>query len=361
MFDALSQWRPTLESDDLQLSIVRNETGLAALRDDWIGLYGRALDRSPSATYDWISLCWEQHRGDCGKRLHVIAVRSGGRLVLIAPLLVQSSWTGLGIVSWIDSKTPFYSDILLEDSAAGQVAARLAASILVSDRGLLRMRLNLVPENAAAQHLLKHLKARRNSARAVGIMDVAGFSSGDAFLTSLSQNLRRDYTRTRKMLAKRGSVEITSATTAEDVREATAWLFETKRGQLQQKGTLSEWFADRRTEALFADACMRGLTSGDCKLYLLKLNGALIAAELVFTGPNTYYLSKSAYNAGFPKASLGTLLRLSVIMDAIAHGVTRIDFMLGTYEWKDRMKSSTESVVSYRIDGFLLARLRWWH
>ena len=86
----------------------------------------------------------------------------------------------------------------------------------------------------------------------------------------------------------------------------------------------------------------------------------MIAAELVFAGPKTYYLSKSAYKAGFPKVSPGTLLRLSVIIDAIARGVKRIDFMLGTYEWKDRMKTGTSVVTSYRVDGYLLARLRWW-
>ena len=349
-----------LDFDDLQLSIVQGEAELAALRNDWIELYGRALDRSPSASHDWISLCWQLHRTDRGKRLHLIVVRSRGRLVLVAPLLVQRSWTGLWVASWIDSKTPFYSDILLEDSESGRSAARLAASSLINDLGLLRTRLNLLPESAAARHLLRHLKARPKSTLTVGVMDIGDFVDADAFLGSLSQNLRRDYRRTLRGLEERSKVEVTCATAPEDIRVAMAWLFETKGDLLEQRGALSDWFADRRTNALFTEAGVRGLATGDCRLYLLKLDGTLIAAELVFAGPKTYYLSKSAYKAGFPKVSPGTLLRLSVIIDAIARGVKRIDFMLGTYEWKDRMKTGTSVVTSYRVDGYLLARLRWW-
>ena len=338
---------------------MRDDAGLSLLRDDWIDLQSRALRPTPYASYDWISLCWQLHRPDSRKRPHIITARHRGRLVLAVPFLARRLPIGLSIVSWIDSQTPFYSDILLEDSAVGLAATRLAAAALLGDRGILRMRLNLVPQDAAAQHLLVHLRARLKSSSPVGSMDLGRFAGRSDFLRSLSQNLRRDFTRTQKLLSQLGRVEIGVAQSVDQIRPALAWLFSAKAQRLERQGRLGSWFRDPRTALLFTSACEMGLSTGACKLFLLELNDTLVAAELVFVTDGVYYLSKSMYDDGLPKSSPGTLLRLSVIMDAIDNGARHVDFMLGTYPWKQRMQTSTRAVGSYRIDGYLLSHLRW--
>ena len=343
---------------DYQLEVHRREPEFAALREDWTALHSRSLNPAPYTAYDWISICWKRHRNDPRNELFVVTARAENRLVLALPLRARRGALGFRVLSWIDSKTPFYSDVLLEDSPAGLAAAQVAAKYLATDRSILRVRLNTVPEEAAVHHLLRWLSVRTKSSSQSGFIDLTKFASAEDYLLRQSASLRYDFRYAKRTLEGLGEAQIRVASSARQIDEGLNWLFTTKARQLAAKGTLEAWFVAPETLELFQAACKVGLSNGSSALYTLSISGNILAAELTFIGGETYFLSKTATDRSLPKASFGAYLRMLVVMDAIRAGAKAVDLMLGDYPWKERMRTGTKAVSSHRVAGFYMSRLQ---
>jgi CelD/BcsL family acetyltransferase involved in cellulose biosynthesis len=343
---------------DHKIEVHRREPEFAALREEWTALHSRSLNPVPYTAYDWIDLCWKRHRNDPRSELFVVTVRAENRLVLALPLRARRRALGFRVLSWIDSKTPFYSDVLLEDSAAGLAAAQVAAKYLATNRSIVRVRLNTVPQEAAVHHLLRWLSAKTRSSSQSGFIDLTQFAGAEDYLRRQSASLRYEFRYTQRALERLGEARIRVASSASQIDEGLNWLFTTKAKQLAAKGTLGAWFAAPETLKFFQSACKVGLSDGTSALYTLSMSGNILAAELVFTGGETYFLSKTATDRSLPRLSVGAYLRMVVVMDAIRAGVKTVDLMLGDYPWKERMRTGTKAVSSYRVQGFYLSRLQ---
>jgi CelD/BcsL family acetyltransferase involved in cellulose biosynthesis len=346
----------------LRLAVCRSGAALAALSREWDDLHARSLNRVPHTRYGWISLCWDRHSGDRGSAPFVVTVRAGDRLVLAIPLRSQAGPFGLQVISWLDSKTPFYSDLLMEDSAAGRAATRMAARFLCADRTILRFRFNHVLADATAHHLLALMPVAVKTQHFASQLDLTEFADAADFLRRLPARLRYDYRHTVRVLQGRGEPCFSRAASDAEIAEAVTWLFSTKTAQFGAKGVASPWLEAPGTRTLFEEACRIGLTDGSCAIHSLRVSDSIVAAELYFSCEGNYFLSKTAADRSHPGISPGSCLRLSMIMDAIGTGGKSIDFMLGDDAWKHRMRSGTKAVASYRAPGHLLARVtRAWH
>lgn len=340
--------------EDLRLNVLRTEGELDDLVSEWSDLHGRSINPVPYTTHNWVSLCWQRHRRDRDSELFIVTGRVRGRLVLIVPLRSRRSVAGLRVVSWIDSKTPFYSDLLVEDSVPGRAAIDAAADLLNADRSILRFRFNYVPEDAAANLLLDKMPVRIRSQRQVSVLVLNDFAGPEDYLRRLPTRLRYDYRHTIRVLGQRGTVEFVQASSTDEIEAAVDWLFTTKSAQLAAKGTSSPWFTAPQTQSLFASACQRERGGDGCTIQLLKAGGAIYAAELMFHSNGLYYLSKTAADRTIGGISPGTCLRISNMMEAIRRGGRSVDFMFGDDEWKSRMRNAQRTVRSPRAPGWLL-------
>ena len=104
-------WRMRRGSSLLAHSVIRDEASLQALESEWEDLFKRAAVQTPFLRYSWVRLCWDRQRAIRGTTLFLVVVRKHDRPVLIAPLVRRKEK-----LSFLDSATPQYNDVLVEDS-----------------------------------------------------------------------------------------------------------------------------------------------------------------------------------------------------------------------------------------------------
>lgn len=325
-----------------------------ALAPDWDALQARSIGQAPYTRHDWLRACWVRHEERHDWRLHIVTATHAGRLVLALPLRARRLPFGFYTLASIDSGTPFYSDILVEDSEDGRAAAAVAGAWLAADRCLLKARFNYVPDGAALGLLRGTGRWYERGRLRVGQLDLTGFASPEAFLRAQSKSFQRDVKACARLLAREGG-QFRRLTTPESAQPVLDWIFATKSAQLAARGKLGAWFAAPQTRTLFSAALRDGLADGSAALFALDIGGRLVAAELVFCAGGTIYLSKSAYDPAFGQYSPGTYVRLRLIMELMAEGLQRVDFMIGDHAWKTRLRSGTNEVRHHRLAGPLLA------
>jgi CelD/BcsL family acetyltransferase involved in cellulose biosynthesis len=347
---------PAPGGDPCRISVVRTEEGLAALGDDWTALYRRAASPSPFAAHDWIGLCWERHRAAGGRRLNVVTVAMAGRIVLIAPLLARRDLAGFRLLSWIDSMTPCYSDLLMEDSHEGRRAAEALAAMLRDDLSIRRIRLNAVLEDAAAQHLLRAIGSWTKASFRAHPIVLSDYRDFDDFLAAMSGKSRGNYRRSLRQLAGRGEVVFEAVSDPGEAGREIDQIFARKQEAFANRNMRSAWLFDPGTIALLRRHAMDGVVSGAAALYRLRVGGHTVAAEFAFRGRDRLFLSKTAYDPAWADFSPGMACRMLVIERAFADRLAIVDLMTGRYPWKESLSDRVAECADHRVDGRLF---RW--
>ncbi len=331
----------TLLRPALSHSIIRDETSFDALEPEWEDLFGRAIGRTPFMRYSWLRLCWEHRRKK--SRLHIVVMRKHDRPVLIAPLIRRGR-----SLTFLDSATPQYNDVLVEESAETpkyldslfRMLSNHSAQHLVSK--WVRDDSPIAPLLAAAPQEIAPASYQ------TAFIDLNGFGDWDAYLQSLSSKLRQGYRRRLRNLQKRGAVEFRMAS-ASTCSSDMAWIFDQKRQWLDRMGKSGKWLREAATEELFTAAARQGIDSGQTWLTVLSVDGATIAASLAFQQGKTLYGSKDAYAPDWHEYSPGRMLKLMTFERAFQHGIRVIDLMTGRYPWKDEFATGKATVTNRRI------------
>jgi len=342
--DAVDALAMTDQPPLLSFSILRDDVSFAMLEAEWEDLFRRAAMRSPFLRYSWVRLCWNRRRTDRSARLFVVVVRDGERVVLIAPFLESRSLLFFRALSFLDSLTPQYNDVLVEDSErAVEYVAYLWATLIKTPR-LRRLRLKWIREDS---RLSPHLDSARLSGRRTDrapYIDLAQFGEWESFFGSLSKSLRTDHRRQLRRLERLGSVECRLASHSSLSGEI-AWLFSAKRDWLERTQSPWTWLAASETEQLFTAAAVEGLASGRTWLHTLCVDSRTIAANLSFREGLTLNVSKLAYDPAWQTYSPGRTLLLLTIQRAFKERLEICDLMIGE-GWK---QSITKRAV--RVTG----------
>jgi CelD/BcsL family acetyltransferase involved in cellulose biosynthesis len=195
----------------LSLSIVREHASFVMLKDAWEDLFARAIVQTPFLRYSWARLCWDRRRADCDAQLFLMVVRDGGRVVLIAPFVAHRRLLFFCDLSFLDSLTPQYNDILVENSSHASAYIAFLCETLRKMHRVRRLRLNWMREDSP---LAPHLASIGQTARwteQAPYLDLTQFGRWEAFFASLSKKLRSDHRRQLRHLKSLGSVEFRRA------------------------------------------------------------------------------------------------------------------------------------------------------
>jgi len=320
----------------LSYSIIREETAFQALQSEWEELYRRAALQTPFLRYSWLRLCWDRQRNIDGTSLFITVVRKHGRPVLIAPFRLRARR-----LSFLDSLTPQYNDLLIEDSADESKYVDYLWQNLRRLRGIRGFRPKWVREDSP---LLPHLDMDRLSPRVASYIDLTKSGDWHGYWNSLPAKFRRDHRRRLRNLKNRGAVAIRISNINTCVDDA-SWLFSQKREWLDRKGKSSTWLKAPGTEELFTAAAKEGIESGRTWLTVLSVDGTTIAAKLSFREGTTLYVSKAAYEPAWHAYSPGRTLQLHTIERAFLHGIRKCDLMIGGQGWlKDKLATGKITV-----------------
>jgi S-sulfo-L-cysteine synthase (3-phospho-L-serine-dependent) len=334
--------KPGRQSSCMSCSIVFESESFDALASEWENLFRRAAKQTPFFRYSWLQQCWERQRLDLRKQLFVVVIRKDDRPVLMAPFIIRprgGSWQ----LEFLDSLTPQYNDVLVEDSLEAGGAIRYLWESLTSLQSIRRFSLNWLQDDSALSHYLEKTKQDFKIQRFTAtFIDLTRFAGWDTYLRYLPQKLRQDHGRQLRNLERRGSVEFRMADAATYPTEI-AWLFARKREWVDSKRK-SAWLNAPGTEELFTAAAKEGIVSDRTWLTTLTASGETIAAMLSFREGSTLYLSKVTYNPAWHVFSPARTLMLLTIKRAFEEGIAKCDLMTGRGDWKDTLSTGTKVV-----------------
>jgi CelD/BcsL family acetyltransferase involved in cellulose biosynthesis len=306
---------------------------LQALAPEWARLWARCPGATPFQHPAWLVPWWECFGDQPGWRLWTLAVRSGDRLVAVAPLFIhpgpdsrfrQVSPVGIGV-------TDYLGPLVHPADDGGSIAAILRHLLAHADR----WDVCDLEELRAGDALLSApmpdgLAAEAAPQSTCPVLPLPG--DAEAFLAGRSAWLRRNLRRGTRRLEERAELrfETAEAATLPEFLDAFFRLHE-QRWRAEGQDGLLQGEAMRRFH-LSSSARLMG--AGLLRLYGMRLDGRLVAIFHGLGGHGRAYAYLGGFEPELGRDSPGALIAAYAIRQAIAEGASELDFLRGQERYK---------------------------
>jgi CelD/BcsL family acetyltransferase involved in cellulose biosynthesis len=288
-------------------------------------------------------------------RLRLITARRDGRLTGVLPLIEERrrvfGWT----VTVLRSAANVHSCRFDLATAAGVPPTETVAAIWDhvahrSDWTLLL--LSDLPEDGALAQLQGHARSTGSpTAQYVSLVSpyftLAGFDGDwESWLSRLKGDFRRELRRRKRKLAARGAVRIRRVSEADPVTLERFYALEAA-GWKGEAGTAITGAAS--TRRFYDEVAAAAARLGYLSLYLLEVEGRVIAGHFGLTHNGRYYVPKLAYDEEYAALSPGHLLVSEVAMDCAERGIQEFEFLGPWMEWKASWASTTRRLLCLHV------------
>ncbi|HEX9401179.1 MAG TPA: GNAT family N-acetyltransferase [Anaeromyxobacter sp.] len=310
---------------------VRGRAAFEALRAEWDALVARGPVDVPFASHAWLS-AWLEAFAPAAEPLVLVARGRGGAALGMAAFLVQS-WRGL-----VRLVAPANDHSCRVEWALGPDPGSAVAALWVHLRDRVRwdvLLLRDVPRDGPTSALLeplaradRHLTGRWESLRTPFIR-LGGPSAEERTSARFRANLRR---RTRRLL-ELGAVAVRRAEAPDEVDgavrdflalEASGW-----------KGAGGTAIAlDPALVRFYARLARDAAARGALAIRALTLDDRPVAVHLGLVHRGIYHLPKTAYDERLASVSPGQLLQREVLAECEARGLAGFDFLGPDMPWK---------------------------
>ncbi|MEO5800119.1 MAG: GNAT family N-acetyltransferase [Gemmatimonadales bacterium] len=152
--------------------------------------------------------------------------------------------------------------------------------------------------------------------------------------------------KTARRLAKAGTVEFTSAVTAEALDETLQWFAARHTDRWRDCGDSAE-FSDPAAVQRLIDVMSEACRWGHGLVGTLRVSGELVAVHLAFRWRETQYSWRMAHDANWQHLSPGRLLFSLMIEDAFAAGCSSYDLGRGSEDYKHLWETTMRPL--YRV------------
>jgi CelD/BcsL family acetyltransferase involved in cellulose biosynthesis len=350
------------------LVVIDDAAGLAGLAEPWRALHAACAPASPFLGFVWMQTWAERFCRD-GRRLHVVAIQQGGRVVAIAPWCRVAAPRALGTsrIEFLGSAVTAadHLDVLAEPGAAREVAALLHGHLFGPGAPLWH-RLEL--RGFASDSLfLFHFARDLEEAGRVLRVEAGAYCPTRSLQGGSDEGLASQLSRRRKrlryelsVLARQGAVEhLTRRSGESEAKEAAARLCGLYRARWGEQAEALIGF----TEALV------GL-GGECprvEIDLLEVAGRAVAGLLHLRSGDAIHLHLMAIDRALdPRLSVGNLIVGLALERAAKEGLRSYDFLRGGEEYKFRWADGAARDLDLVVDrrslqawlGLAGARLR---
>jgi CelD/BcsL family acetyltransferase involved in cellulose biosynthesis len=307
----------------------------------------------PQMYYEWVAAWWNEKEEV--NDLYVISVLDQDQeIVGIAPFFIERVACIRVLRSMPVHFGDFFDFLAIDDNAIREILNHLRGF-----RGYAAIHIFNVNSGSTLHHYLSDSRVPERKVVNVMAPEFAG-KSFDEFLLTLSRNTRQSYRKRLRRLAKEGRLELQKIVDRIGYEEK---FHHTKRlYNLRWKGGSRPLLDDdyyRMRNAALGPLFDKGLAV----LYLLSLNGTVIAYRLGFLHQGTFYDWKTSHDPEYDYYSPGFLSIGLIIESLIQDGYTRLNFMAGDYQYKrswtnNEDHSYNSEFVSYRKYslGFFFAK-----
>jgi CelD/BcsL family acetyltransferase involved in cellulose biosynthesis len=331
---------PLLNTIDVE--IVRgNVHAIEQLAPEWDELARHAVNDFPYYHAGWMRsylTAFEPSAETC-----LVCIRTGGRLDALLPLVQER-----GSVKGIPVKKlrlpanvhTVRSDVLMRDTAN---AAEIINKIWTAFEKQLQwdvFEARDVPDGSVLLSILDHatVKQSRVPGQKSPYFLLPEVCQDECWLADLKPSFRKDLRRTSKQLSELGNVTLTRVETA-DINALER--FYKLEGSGWKGSSGSSIISDVGTKAFYDNLASEGQKSGGLSLYLLELDGRLIAGHFGITHRGRYSSLKWAYDEEFSRYSPGHLIISEICRDLSKRDVREIDLLGNWSEAKAKWARET--------------------
>jgi len=352
----------------ISIEVVRTMAALAALREQWTALFDAAHNASPPLHFDWIWK-WLELRGkefvDANDGLRVICCRCNGKLIAALPLYqrrplrLADGGKQLRFISTgereQDELCPDYMDMLCLDEGKEQCADLVWGAIC----GDMKDSYDRLEFSDVADDSVFVKWARASGAASDlqiiprGVCPIADLTGGfDAYLSRLSSNSRQQIRRLLRA-AKQAGVTMECAATVDQACDLFDEMIELHQKRWTAAGERG-CFASASFTEFHRQLIRDWLGSGRVVLTRIRLENQTLAVKYGFRNGSKFdfYQSGVRMDEDCPIRSPGIVSFMMLMQHLIEHGVVTFDFLRGSSNYKQRLATSAQPLVSVR-------RVRW--
>ena len=277
----------------------------------------------------WLEVWW--HEFGFEAELYLGAVRQGGTITGIAPLLLKGSEAffigSADVCDYLDfvivpGREVDFLNILLDD---------------LRGRGVSRLNLGpLRPNSSVLTHLIGIARDRKCevSCKVEDIslkLDLP--PTWQEYLRTLTQKQRHEVRRKLRRFWEAGDVNYRIVEDSESASQSIALFLRLFRESRQDKAI----FLTARMESFFTSLAKAMGQAGLLRLGILELNALPVAAVMFFDYNNTVFLYNNGYDPQYNSLSVGLISKVLCIKDSIERGRGIFDFLKGAEEYKHRL------------------------
>ncbi|HKY32535.1 MAG TPA: GNAT family N-acetyltransferase, partial [Candidatus Polarisedimenticolia bacterium] len=322
---------------------------LEGLRPEWDELLAGSQADGPFLTWEWIE-AWTRHLLPGGEP-GALAVRRGGRLIGVAPLMPETrrAWgllevpglkfLGTGIAG------PDYLDVIALRGLEPQVAGAVASAV-AGDAGWLEM--GQVREGPAVADGVAGLLARRGWTVAGRTLNVCPYiplegSSWESYLADLGREHRYGIHRKLRRLDRTFAVSLRIAASHDERRQALRHLLDLHGKRWETRGG-SDAFGGRALEDFHEEFTRRALDRGWLRLLTLSLDGMPAASLYGLSYKGIFYFYQSGLEPRFARHSTGLVIMAHAIQAALKEGAREFDMLHGAESYKFHWARRTRAI-----------------
>jgi CelD/BcsL family acetyltransferase involved in cellulose biosynthesis len=331
-----------------------NDLSDVNLYDSWNEILSQTENANVQLTHEWLSSWWEVF-GD-NKKLSLITITDGGKIVGIAPLTITKVICKAGFelrkLTFMGDGLTDYHDLLIANERREEILQILLKFIVNSRDNWDAIHFRNVRSDSPNLPIMRDTLGNTTFTFVERINIQCSYIPINCnwlnYYDTLGKNIRSDIRRRSNLLTKMGKVEFIRLHEVEDVMD-TLYVIKSIHVKCRRaKGEIS-WYTDNKRFSFVSLILER---FGDRKwldLVFLKLNGRIIAYYLGFMYDNIVYFWNTGFDPEFSKVSPGKLLLHHWIKESFADGYREFDFMVGEESYKRQWTSPTRPNYEFFI------------
>jgi CelD/BcsL family acetyltransferase involved in cellulose biosynthesis len=326
---------------DLSLHAYTNLDELNALRPDWDELLSQYPAATTFSTWEWLS-CWWRCFGH-NRQLLTLALFDSGSLVGLAPLSIfqeRTGWLSLRVIRLMGDGSGDSDNLDLpvrpgfERAFAEAILHYLRQRRNLWDVGLLNTLPSCSPVAESMREILRSSswKVFEHSSKSSAISLP---ESWELYAETLSSEDRKNLARYTRRLQTRYNTRIYRCSTPDELPACLEALFRLHQERWQSAGEPGSFSLAERRE-FYTQLSRSLLDRGRLELWVLELDGELVAVQFAFRHENKVFQLQEGYDHRRTSDRLGFVLRGEVLRQLIAERVRTYDFLGGEDPYKTR-------------------------